>query len=80
MTRLHGRRSQYIAGCRCDECREADREYQQQRREQRRQLPDEQKPHGTPKCYTHYECRCEACTHAASTAVTARQLAKRRAA
>jgi hypothetical protein len=32
MERAHGLRVTYLAGCRCDDCRQAQREYDQQRR------------------------------------------------
>ena len=69
----HGRRSRYVAGCRCEACTEADREYQRARRAERAAIPDELKPHGTPRCYIHFGCRCEACTEAVRKALTARK-------
>lgn len=74
----HGRRSTYTGGCRCLECLDADTAYQKARRAARAALPDEEKPHGTARCYTHYGCRCEACTKAARETVAANK--KRRAA
>ena len=38
-TAMHGTRSRYAYGCRCDECRQAEREYSRERRSGRRKGP-----------------------------------------
>ena len=75
----HGVRSRYVAGCRCEECRQAERTYQRKRREERASTPDDQKPHGTARCYVHFGCRCAPCTDAARAAVYANQRKRRSA-
>jgi hypothetical protein len=35
MSTTHGTRSRYLAGCRCDDCKDAQRRYQQRYRERR---------------------------------------------
>ena len=71
----HGTRSSYVENkCRCDECRDANRVYQNQRDRQRYAYTQE---HGLPddvehgaSAYVNWGCRCEICTkaHAVKTA------------
>lgn len=57
---IHGLRTTYNRlGCRCDECREANRRWHQEYR--RRPFP-----HGEPKGYSHHGCRCDLCREAYS--------------
>jgi hypothetical protein len=66
----HGIRSTYSNhGCRCAECREANRVYGAAARAQRRSQPEaaDRAGHGTRSTYANYGCRCAACraAHAA---------------
>ena len=56
----HGTRSKYTKGCRCDPCRTANREWDEEYR--RRRGVKEQKPaqHGTKSMYVK-GCRCDEC-------------------
>ena len=62
----HGTRSRYSNdGCRCEPCRQAEREYQEARRgplKPRRTPPQ----HGTASCYSNLGCRCAPCRAAQS--------------
>lgn len=65
----HGKTSTYTnKGCRCEECREAVRKYQQSRAKnpggKRGRKPSEI-VHGTQTGYYTKKCRCEECTEAA---------------
>ncbi len=55
-------------GCRCPECRAAQRTYAAQRRALRRQESTPENVHGTENGYTNYGCRCVPCrtAHAAT--------------
>lgn len=50
----HGTRSKYQAGCRCDDCRRANRESQ-------RRLKGRQPPSHGYSGYKNYGCRCQVC-------------------
>jgi transcriptional regulator with XRE-family HTH domain len=52
---LHGTPYRYSRGCRCDECKEAQRELRRQMKERG------PKKHGTMSAYTNYSCRCTKC-------------------
>lgn len=57
-THKHGTRSSYVhAGCRCDECRAAQRAYM-------RTLRGRTPPTHSYSGYTNYGCRCAVCTQA----------------
>lgn len=61
---VHGRRSTYVGGCRCDECRRANADYQWALgRRRRRALAADPSivEHGTPSTYTNWGCRCDEC-------------------
>jgi hypothetical protein len=63
----HGKRGTYTSGCRCDECRAADRAYKTALRRKRGVKPKVrgcQSPYGTFERYNHERCRCEACVAA----------------
>lgn len=62
----HGTRNRYLAGCRCDPCREANRTYQAQARADRRSLglPAVDPRHGTRTGYQEWGCKCGPCTAA----------------
>lgn len=70
---MHGASGYDNYGCRCDVCREGNREKQKRLREnnrEERQLIDgvwvhPLAPHGTRNGYQYYKCRCGACTEAA---------------
>lgn len=69
----HGTRTRYVAGCRCDECREANRIYVADRRRRRggaaaeyasrkaRGLAADDPRHGTRLGYNGWGCRCQPC-------------------
>lgn len=64
----HGTRSRYTHGCRCDECRKANAEYQRRITRARRDKAERDadghvigKPYsGTT--YVNWMCRCDICT------------------
>lgn len=65
----HGTNSRYTNHrCRCDECRQAHRDYAASRRRYAaaHPLPPDDPRHGTVVAYVHYLCRCERCKRAAS--------------
>lgn len=63
MTRTHGTRSTYNAGCRCDDCTEATRVYANAMRVGRALDPDDPR-HGTANGYGNWNCRCLECCQA----------------
>lgn len=77
----HGTRSKYQTGCRCDECREANRLYIEAGRRAAGVQPQPRGPqtdHGTVARYENWQCRCSDC-RAAVAAKAARLGAIRRA-
>ena len=61
--RRHGTNAGYVAGCRCERCRDANRQYRAAQKA--RGLPDPGDPrHGTVGGFTNYHCRCERCRDA----------------
>jgi hypothetical protein len=44
MAATHGTRSRYLAGCRCDDCKDAQRRYQQRYRERKADNPPQLQP------------------------------------
>lgn len=77
----HGTPARYVHHrCRCDLCRQANREYQRQlsgRLAERRRHDPGSVPHGTTGGYRNWGCRCDACSMAHKTACAAYQ-AKRK--
>jgi hypothetical protein len=86
----HGKASSYKNGCRCDACREANRDWQRAYMHrtgrsrpravyiaERRANPP---PHGTESRYTDRRCRCDECKRASATARRERRAADREAA
>lgn len=71
----HGELRGYLRGCRCPQCRKANRIYQADRRARLAAVPDKQKPHGTTNGYFNYGCRCDACTQATRDYQAARRTA-----
>jgi AraC-like DNA-binding protein len=59
---LHGSYYRYQEGCRCDECRAAQKAYMKKLQERG---PRE---HGTESAYRNYKCRCDECRAAGSAA------------
>lgn len=61
----HGTCASYEAGCRCDDCRQANTARATDQRRKRREYPAEKIPHGLGG-YLNYGCRCPVCrsTHA----------------
>jgi hypothetical protein len=58
----HGKRSTYVhRGCRCTDCRRAQRTSQAAMRAKRKLLNPEAIPHGTYNGYGNYSCRCQDC-------------------
>lgn len=51
-------------GCRCDECRAAQREVRRRQRRARGVKPQRQAQHGTTSMYTAHKCRCDECRQA----------------
>lgn len=66
----HGRASSYKDGCRCSECREANRVYQAGANARRAEQSDaaDRAGHGKRSTYANYRCRCDACRAANSAA------------
>ena len=71
----HGTRGRYNSGCRCDECRGAERESAIRLRREKQELLVEidgrmvaahlpKEKHGRPGTYDYYGCRCRPCTDA----------------
>lgn len=63
----HGTYSAYTnRGCRCDECRAANRAYKRawEARRQKPVLAQDSPLHGTVNGHKHYGCRCEPCVEA----------------
>jgi 5-methylcytosine-specific restriction endonuclease McrA len=60
----HGTHRGYGSGCRCDECKAAERVYRKGRRADL--LASGQIPHGTVNGHSNYGCRCEPCCVAGS--------------
>lgn len=84
MTRTaHGLPNTYKSGCRCTQCREANRVYQAAATARRAANPTaaDQAGHGKPSTYSNYLCRCDDCRAANAAASQAyRQRTKRSAA
>lgn len=84
MTRTaHGLPNTYKSGCRCAQCREANRIYQAAATDRRAADPTaaDQAGHGKRSTYANYRCRCDECRAANSVASQAyRQRRKERAA
>lgn len=66
MSRTHGNAATYRAGCRCDDCREANRVRSVAERARRAARSRDEVPHGTAGGYSNWGCRCERCTAANS--------------
>lgn len=62
-TRPHGHATTYKSGCRCPECREANRVYQNAANARRAADPAlaDRAGHGKATTYINYACRCEPC-------------------
>lgn len=62
----HGHVQCYNAGCRCDECKQAntERNYKSRKAREAKQLDPQDSRHGTDNLYTNFGCRCEPCTKA----------------
>ena len=57
----HGTLSRYAKGCRCDDCKGANRERTRAWRRAHATVDTQAIPHGASG-YTNYGCRCETCT------------------
>ncbi|MEV8396334.1 hypothetical protein [Streptomyces niveus] len=77
----HGDYRTYLKGCRCDDCREAQRLRGIAQRARWSQDPSaaDRAGHGKPSTYKNYKCRCQPCSKANSADVAAFR-ARRRAA
>lgn len=64
MTATHGTKSSYNAGCRCDDCRIANRASIVAWQQAIRAKPVPGHVHGSLNGYTNYGCRCEPCADA----------------
>jgi hypothetical protein len=76
-TVTHGTRSEYVWGCRCADCRAANRRYDAARRKASNPEPPAAIRHGTAYGYRWHRCRCSACT-AANTREAAEYRKRRR--
>lgn len=78
----HGDHRTYGKGCRCADCREAQRVRGIEQRAKWAQDPAaaDRAGHGKPSTYKNYGCRCEPCSKANSADVAAFRERKRRAA
>lgn len=65
----------YRLGCRCDRCRLANSERQQEMRKRRMTRLDKAK-HGTRGAYTNWGCRCDLCREAHLESMETRHLVK----
>jgi Zn ribbon nucleic-acid-binding protein len=64
----HGTRARYTLGCKCDDCKRANRDYQRAYRNGARQgrttpTTAKERPHGTRSRYV-VGCRCDPCQEA----------------
>lgn len=77
----HGDYRTYGKGCRCDDCREAQRVHGIEQRAKWARDPEaaDRAGHGKPSTYKNYGCRCEPCSKANSADVAAFRMRKRRA-
>jgi hypothetical protein len=77
----HGDYRTYGKGCRCAECREAQRVRGIEQRAKWAQNPEaaDRAGHGKPSTYKNYRCRCEQCSKANSADVAAFRRRKSRA-
>ncbi len=68
MTHGHGTPYRYLKGCRCDDCRNANRIYQAELRAKWQQDPAsaDRAGHGKAATYRNHGCRCVSCTVANS--------------
>jgi uncharacterized protein YcbX len=57
----HGTHYGYNMGCRCEECRVAERETQRAYRARKRLRPVPAHVHGTAQGYQGWYCRCDEC-------------------
>lgn len=62
----HGTRGKYTYGCRCDDCRAANRAYINEHRAHLRSvpLPADDPRHGSASTYVNRSCRCPECRRA----------------
>lgn len=69
-TKAHGHVNTYKAGCRCGDCREANRLYQNAANARRRMNPAaaDLAGHGKRSTYVNYSCRCQPCRVASANA------------
>ncbi|GKQ39513.1 hypothetical protein [Streptomyces sp. A012304] len=75
----HGDRRTYAKGCRCADCRDANRLHQAELRARWKNDPSsaDRAGHGKPSTYKNHGCRCAECT-AANTADVIAYKARRR--
>jgi hypothetical protein len=80
-TAAHGLPNTYKSGCRCKQCREANRVYQAAANARRAADPKaaDLAGHGKPSTYSNYLCRCTEC-RAANAVASQTYRAKRSAA
>jgi hypothetical protein len=72
----HGRSAYVGRGCRCDICRDANKDYQARLRQRlRERVTGDESWHGTVGGYTNHGCRCEPCSRAQRDTVRARRQA-----
>ncbi|PVE04636.1 hypothetical protein [Streptomyces scopuliridis] len=78
----HGDHRTYNKGCRCDDCREAQRLRGIKQRAGWAQDPSaaDRAGHGKPSTYKNYKCRCEPCSKANSADVAAFRARRRQSA
>jgi hypothetical protein len=76
----HGDYRTYAKGCRCDDCREAQRVKCAEAREARALNPAaaDRAGHGKASTYKNYGCRCHACSTANTADVNAYRARRRR--
>lgn len=62
----HGHVQCYNAGCRCEECKQAnaERAYKARKAREAKQLDPDDPRHGTASLYINFGCRCVPCTKA----------------
>jgi hypothetical protein len=80
--RGHGHITRYVAGCRCSECREANRVYRiadVARRTARLAADPTLAPHGKAVTYSNWGCRCAPCSTAHSARCRAYKLRRKAA-
>jgi len=60
----HGTRYAYVEGCRCEDCRKANAQYQLKLKKKLASIAIPSHLHGTLNAYANWSCRCQYCKKA----------------